>query len=192
MEFIVQPIHHQLENVPVGARVICDDDGLLHCDDGPAISHPNGHEEWWNHGKRHRIGGPAMYRFFPPPFHKPGDWHSEWWKNGKKHRLDGPAVESYTGEKVWFVEGNLLCTFKPQLKKDKLRIHEYGDKAIEKVKWFLIRGNPEQILFLKTTSLEQQEYVIQHRPDFIEQIPNLKAELKAKYQHETEMAGVDL
>ena len=32
----------------------------LHREDGPAFIY-KGREEWWLHGKAHRIGGPAIY-----------------------------------------------------------------------------------------------------------------------------------
>jgi hypothetical protein len=34
-------------------------DGLLHREDGPAITHPDGRKIWYLHGKLHREDGPA-------------------------------------------------------------------------------------------------------------------------------------
>ena len=39
---------------------------------------------------------------------------------------------------------------------------------------------------------DMQEYICQNRPDLITQIPDLHPDLKAKYYHEVELAGVDV
>lgn len=37
-----------------------DDEGLLHCDDGPAVIRGEGYKEYYTHGKLHRLDGPAI------------------------------------------------------------------------------------------------------------------------------------
>lgn len=79
----------------------CDDWGMPHRTDGPAIiDKREGKQEWFIHDERHRIGKPAvMY----------DDGGEEWWVNGRLHRLDGPAVThkgSYP-KYEWWVEGKL-------------------------------------------------------------------------------------
>lgn len=39
-----------------------DEDGLLSCEDAPAVQ-CFGHEEWWLHGKLHRVNGSAVIAF---------------------------------------------------------------------------------------------------------------------------------
>ena len=46
--------------------------GKWHRTDGPAVTHPDGHKEWWFNGKRHRLDGPAV--IYP-------DGSQEWWVN---------------------------------------------------------------------------------------------------------------
>ena len=48
----------------------------LHREDGPAVTHPNGFEEWWLNGHLHREDGPAVTR---------ADGTKEWWLNGKRY-----------------------------------------------------------------------------------------------------------
>ena len=33
--------------------------GVIHRKNGPALSNPNGHQEWWRNGNLHRLDGPA-------------------------------------------------------------------------------------------------------------------------------------
>jgi small nuclear ribonucleoprotein (snRNP)-like protein len=50
------------------------DNDILHRKEGPAVTSDkeNFRHEWWENGKRHRIGGPAVY-----------DGNiQEWWENG--------------------------------------------------------------------------------------------------------------
>ena len=49
--------------------------GLLHCEDGPAVSWKNGSEYWYLNGLRHRKDGPAIHLI---------SGNKEWWLNGKK------------------------------------------------------------------------------------------------------------
>ena len=74
-------------------------DEKLHREDGPAIEHPDGCEEWYFHGERHRKDGPAIFR---------GPCQKEWYLNGKQHREDGPAYENEHDDdaKEWWLDGN--------------------------------------------------------------------------------------
>ena len=74
-----------------------DEQQRLHCETGPAMIRPDGHKEWYIHGKRHRIDGPAVE-------YANGDQH--WCVNGKHHRTDGPAIEYANGTKSWWVNDN--------------------------------------------------------------------------------------
>lgn len=62
--------------------------GELNCPDGPAIIRSNGSKEWWLHGKRHRIDGPAVE----------SSVQNEWWFYGKRHRAYGPAIKGNISE----------------------------------------------------------------------------------------------
>jgi hypothetical protein len=45
-----------------------------HCADGPAVIRANGTLEWWHHGRRHRVGFPAVIHA--------NDGREEWWIDG--------------------------------------------------------------------------------------------------------------
>lgn len=55
-----------------------DQDGHLHCDDGPAITSPDGSFVWFKHGQIHREDGPAVFLHFGT--------HTEeqYWLNGRE------------------------------------------------------------------------------------------------------------
>ena len=67
-----------------------DDQGRLHCEDGPALTLEDGSEYWYCHGHLHRVNGPAVSN----------SNGLEWWEKGKMHRTDGPAsiFYNYKGE----------------------------------------------------------------------------------------------
>jgi hypothetical protein len=47
--------------------------GKLHCKDGPAVLGENGYKAWYNNGKRQRLNGPAReWSYFDA---------DEWWVN---------------------------------------------------------------------------------------------------------------
>ena len=71
-------------------------DGELHRTDGPAITRPDGTQEWWLNGRRHREDGPAVTR---------PDGTQEWWLNGWLHRIDGPAITRPDGTQEWWQRG---------------------------------------------------------------------------------------
>jgi hypothetical protein len=77
-----------------------DNNGKLHCDGGPARIRLHKKEkitEYFFHGKRHRINGPAI------------EWDNgdyEYWVKGRHHRINGPAVKTQNREE-WKINGQL-------------------------------------------------------------------------------------
>jgi hypothetical protein len=60
------------------------ENGKLHCTDGPAVKWADGSCEWWVDGKSHRVDGPAI---------EYANGYHEWW-------IDGKFIKSsYTEEK---------------------------------------------------------------------------------------------
>jgi hypothetical protein len=55
--------------------------GCLHRFDGPAVIYDDKRQEYWIHGKLHRIGQPAIT----------SNNIEEWYLNGQLHRINGPA-----------------------------------------------------------------------------------------------------
>lgn len=71
--------------------------GNLHRLNGPALVKPDGRQEWWFHGRRHRLdGGPAVIE---------KDGTQKWFFYGFLHREDGPAMITSKGSKHWFQGG---------------------------------------------------------------------------------------
>ena len=70
--------------------------GKLHRDDGPVIITPNGTREWYQHGECHRADGPAIIE---------SDNRQSWYQHGKQHREDGPADVWADGTQVWYQDG---------------------------------------------------------------------------------------
>ena len=58
-------------------------DGTPHRTDGPAVTRPDGTQEWYLHGELHRTDGPAV---------ESPDGYRDWRLNGCRHRTDGPAL----------------------------------------------------------------------------------------------------
>ena len=69
--------------------------GLVHRDDGPAVTNKYG-KFWYQKGKLHREDGPSIIG----PF---GD--TIYYRWGKLHREDGPSVENRLGGKEWHRDG---------------------------------------------------------------------------------------
>lgn len=83
--------------------VFRDMNGELHSNTTPAIIQNDRHhsgnpdqrvEEWYQHGERHRIDGPAM---------QDSNGNTAWYVNGQLHREGGPALEYTQGKKIWYV-----------------------------------------------------------------------------------------
>lgn len=77
------------------------DHGDLHREDGPARVMPGGGEQWFQHNRPHRIGGPAVS--WP-------DGYEEWWVDGEPHRDNGPAVTHSDGDQEWWRRGKRIPT----------------------------------------------------------------------------------
>jgi len=92
--------------------------GYHHCENAPAIIHPNGNETWYYNGLIHREGdlpamtqhnGKSQYWIKHGQYHRQGapaiileNGLEEWYTNGKLHREDGPAiVDSVRGNQYW-------------------------------------------------------------------------------------------
>jgi len=71
-------------------------DGKLHREDGPAVIYPNGIQEWYKDGKYHREDGPAIIY---------SDGRQYWYKYDKLHREDGPAIIRPDGSQFWYKDG---------------------------------------------------------------------------------------
>ena len=68
-----------------------------------------------------------------------------------------------------------------------------GMNLSDDMKWSILKQDVVKAApLIPDYSPVQQEYIIQKRPDLIGQIQNLDPALKAKYQHETELGGIDL
>lgn len=100
-----------------------DNQGRLHCEDGPAVYYSDGSVEvWYWHGKIHRKGGPA-YKYGSS---------IKWYRHGRLHRLDGPAVETYY-EKSWWKDG------RRHRDKDlpaEIQYSTHGRKRIHRRRWY--------------------------------------------------------
>lgn len=74
-----------------------DYDGNPHRLDGPAYK-TDILEDWYYHGKLHRIGGPASV----------DKYGQKWWYiHGVLHREDGPAYTDNVGGQWWYAHGKL-------------------------------------------------------------------------------------
>ena len=49
-----------ITTLPDGTIEYRNAEGKRHRADGPAVTRPDGHQEWWLNGKRHRADGPAV------------------------------------------------------------------------------------------------------------------------------------
>lgn len=54
---------------------------------------------WYQNGKIHREGGPAVQR---------ADGYGAWYHKGERHREDGPAIEDADGSREWYLNGKRL------------------------------------------------------------------------------------
>lgn len=75
-----------------------DMEGRLHNDDGPCNVYDDESFSYYDHGKLHRLNGPAEYDAVKNV--------SRYSVNGLRHRIDGPAV-LWDGSKqgLWYVNG---------------------------------------------------------------------------------------
>lgn len=99
-------------------KILTNDKGQLHCDNGPAVINANG-KEWHVNGMRHRLDGPAVEQtngnkvwYIDNIVHRNGgpaiensNGTKEWFANNQRHRIDGPAIEYANGEKAYYLLG---------------------------------------------------------------------------------------
>jgi len=102
-------------------------DGVLHCDDKPAIAWSIGEEKWYHDGVLDRKHGPAVIEVTGAqkcyrdgvmdsdnePTLIEADGTRKWYRNGVLHRDDGPAVIEATGAQKWYRNGVLDCDHGP-------------------------------------------------------------------------------
>lgn len=62
-----------------------DNQGRLHCDDGPAVQYCDGTKAWLVHGDRHRVHGPAV---------EWADGTVEYWLDGEQVTRDQHATRT--------------------------------------------------------------------------------------------------
>jgi hypothetical protein len=192
MKHIVTKLQTILGLHQEGTTVFLNDENEFHREDGPAIISPDGSEYWYMNGLKHRINGPAEDRIIHGL--RPNEirgYHREWWINGKRHRLEGPAIEYFFGKKEWYFENCLIVEYYENELNSHIRWEFSKEKAVE-IQWQFIKANPEQILIFKKSSIEQQEWVINVRPDLIAKIPRLYVKLKKKYQKELNLSGIEV
>ena len=72
--------------------------------DPPNVVKPDGTQEWFVAGRRHRVGGPAVSR---------ADGTQEWWRDNWLHRTDGPAILWADGTEAWWQNNKLHRTDGP-------------------------------------------------------------------------------
>lgn len=68
----------------------------LHRMGGPAVCYPDGGQEWWFEGRRHRDEDAAV---------ELADGTREFWVRGRRSRLMGPAIIAGDGSRHWFLAG---------------------------------------------------------------------------------------
>ena len=93
---------------------------MLHREDGPAVELATGEKEWWFHGRKHRIGGPAIEN-------SSGKY---WYRNGLLDREDGPAIELVGGNKEWWVHGKRHRDNGPAIlyPRQSMEFYKHGEK----------------------------------------------------------------
>lgn len=80
-----------------GAEYWYNEAGQLHrTGDKPAYSYPGGCQEYWQNGKCHRVGKPAIVR---------SCGLNEYYQNDRRHREDGPAVIYSDGTGEYYLNG---------------------------------------------------------------------------------------
>lgn len=67
-----------------------------------SITDRYGNKTWFEDGKIHRVGLPAMMY----------NGAKSWYNRGKLHRRDGPAVITARGDKCWYVNGRYITSFR--------------------------------------------------------------------------------
>lgn len=115
------------------------------------------YERWEEDGKRHRVDGPAVIRFY--------SWGRRelWYFKGKRHRLDGPAEIYYSSNvdiENWYSRGKLHRSDGPA------ETRFYEDGQIAGHQWFS-HGNvhrsegPAVICYDSAGLVSQEDWLIQ-------------------------------
>ena len=86
-----------------GTIAYMDSNKFLHREDGPALICNSGTQEYYFHGKHHRLDGPAIIQVFDS-----GSKSLHYFCHGKLHRLDGPARIFADGYTQWFYYGKYI------------------------------------------------------------------------------------
>ena len=131
-------------------------------------------------GQVHRDDGPAVIC---------QDGTEEWFKHGQLHRIGGPAVCRAGVYQEWYIENRLEREDGPAITCTNGETEYWYDN------FRLISSQGALSGYTRPDNdhkLKAQELVIKFRPDLIGKIQHLHADLKAKYQHELELAGVDV
>jgi len=132
-----------------GAETKRDENGLLHCDEGPAYVYRRERVSYHSHGQYHRVGGPAIVcpeiEFDGFTFHDVHAWLEDdlfhrvdgpaytdarvelWFDRGRLHRVGGPADQDDQGMVIWFEHGE---------------VHRVGGPAVAHASWeiYCLRG----------------------------------------------------
>lgn len=104
--------------------------------DGPALIIPNRLHEWYDHGKLHRVKGPARESLDGGP--------NEWFLYGIRHRIGGPAIEYPNGEQAWYLHGKRHNDKGPAVVYNHNKgITEYWLDGVQ-VSWYDFMSHPEQ------------------------------------------------
>jgi len=93
------PLHTPAGEECGGARNATTQCGTLHRVGAPAVEERDGTRIWYDHGKRHRVDGPA--------YECPARGLQMWYLNDKLHRVDGPARVFEGSECEWYFEDEL-------------------------------------------------------------------------------------
>lgn len=130
-------LDQKLTVLSTGTKIYKDRNGEYHREDGPAIefvSPEYSYQEWFYHGKLHRIGGPAIYDVIDPMDESDGfEIYEEWWVNGKAHRVDGPAILStLDGTFGWWVNGEAHRIGGPAIRFENGDTHYYKNNKLHR------------------------------------------------------------
>ena len=81
----IRTVYNQSLGNPTWYDEWYDEAGLRHRDDGPAVVGEDGTEAWWQHGKLHRLDGPAVT----------AGKYQAWWENGIQLRVQFESGRVY-------------------------------------------------------------------------------------------------
>ena|ERR1035437_9319609 len=102
-------------------------------------------------------------------------------RRGVFHCCDGPAIIWPSGTEEWWLEGHAIMH--NTIGHESCCIGPSNFKRPDRE--FFVRSIP-------LLSLQEQKFVIKHRPDLIHKIVNLDPGLREKYQDEFNLAGIEI